>query len=197
MKSALLRQSVASPSRLHNYHPTLGQGVLVRRQPGSSREFEEQEIIGTEDTRQKVDATRVPFRWICSLKIRFRDPDTFDAVDFDAGSGLLIGSQWVLTAAHNLFANITGSKGTVQKQRAILVRVYPGRNGDNDFPFGGAEAASFKYHPDFEKDLDSRLDIALIKLKTPIGDKNSTSLERTLWVSGEAKPRARARPLLH
>jgi hypothetical protein len=38
--------------------------VLLRRQPGSSREFKEQEIIGRQDTRQKVDATRVPFRFV-------------------------------------------------------------------------------------------------------------------------------------
>ena len=74
---------------LRNFHPMLGQGVLVRRRTEQTREFEE-EVIGDRDTRQRVDTIRMPFRWICSLKVRFRDPDSFDAVDFDAGSGLLM-----------------------------------------------------------------------------------------------------------
>lgn len=153
-----------------NFHPALGQGVLIRQ-----REFEE-EVIGDRDTRQPVDATRIPFRWICSLKVRFRDPDSFDAVDFDAGSGLLISPRHVLTAAHNVFAPITGSKGTKDKRQALLVWAYPGRNGDDVFPFGKAESASIAYLAKFENDLDVRWDYALIKLKTAIGDQTFRSL---------------------
>ncbi len=165
-----------APSSLRNYHHKLGQGLRVKLRPGSSRELEEQEIIGKDDTRQKVDATRIPFRWICSLKPRFRDPDSFDAIDFDAGTGVLIDAQYVLTAAHNVYAEITGSKGTKDKRRALLVRVCPGRNGATDFPFGEVEAADFRYLKAFEKDLDSRWDFALIKLKTAIGNQKFKSL---------------------
>lgn len=161
-----------TPAPLRNFHPRprLGQGVLVR-----AREFEE-EVIGDRDTRQQVDATRVPFRWICSLKVRFRDPDTFDAVDFDAGTGLLISPRHVLTAAHNVYAQITGSKGAKDKRKALLVWAYPGRNGDDNFPFGKAESESIAYLSKFESNLDMRWDYALIKLKSAIGDQTFRSL---------------------
>jgi V8-like Glu-specific endopeptidase len=173
-KLSLPGRGLVISSSGRNFHHRLGQGVLVRR---ISREIEE-EVIGDRDTRQKVDGTKVPFRWVCSLKTRFRDPDSSEAVDFDAGSGLLIGSQYVLTCAHNLYNNITGSRGTVAKRKAVLVMVYPGRNVDNDFPLGGAESAAFMYLPEFEKDLDTRIDYALIKLKTPIGDKKFDILNK-------------------
>ena len=163
-----------TPAPLRNFHPTLGQGVLVRPRK-IEREFEE-EVIGDRDTRQRVDTLRAPFRWICSLKVRFRDPDSFDAVDFDAGSGLLISPRHVLTAAHNVYAQITGSKGTKDKRKALLVWVYPGRNGDDKFPFGKAESESIAYLSKFESNLDVRWDYALIKLKTAIGDQKFSSL---------------------
>lgn len=164
-----------TPAPLRNFHPTLGQGVLVRRPTRHEYESEE-EVIGN-DTRQQVDTARAPFRWICSLKVRFRDPDTFDAVDFDAGTGLLVGPRHVLTAAHNVFAEITGSKGTKDKRKALLVWAYPGRNGDDDFPFGKAESESIVYLSKFENNLDVRWDFALIKLKTAIGDQTFKSLD--------------------
>ena len=111
------------------------------------------------------------------MKVRFRDPDTFDAVDFDAGSGLLVSPRHVLTAAHNVYAQITGSKGTKDKRKALLVWAYPGRNGDNKFPFGKAESESIAYLSKFESNLDVRWDYALIKLKTAIGDQTFSSLD--------------------
>jgi len=166
---------------LRVFHPRLGQGVLVR-----ARELEE-EVIGDRDTRQQVDSTRAPFRWICSLKVRFRDPDSFDAVDFDAGSGLLISPRHVLTAAHNVYAQIAGSKGTKDKRKALLVWAYPGRNGDDDFPFGKAESESIAYLSKFESNLDVRWDYALIKLKTAIGDQKFSRLgNQTLGYWGSA-----------
>jgi V8-like Glu-specific endopeptidase len=167
------RETHAPP---RNFHPRLGQGVLVRARTQRVREFEE-EVIGDQDTRQQVDTTRAPFRWICSLKVRFRDPDSFDAVDFDAGTGLLISPRHVLTAAHNVYAQITGSKGTKDKRKALLVWAYPGRKGDNDFPFGKAESESIAYLAKFETNLDVRWDYALIKLKTAIGDQTFRSLD--------------------
>lgn len=187
-----------TPAPLRNFHPTLGQGVLVRRHIRRGYELEE-EVIG-DDTRQQVDTTRAPFRWICSLKVRFRDPDSFDPVDFDAGSGLLIGSRHVLTAAHNVYAQITGSKGTKDKRKALLVWAYPGRNGDDDFPFGKAESESIAYLKKFEDNLDVRWDYALIKLKTAIGDQKFKSLgDQTLgyWSSTTRAVGTLIQPLSH
>jgi V8-like Glu-specific endopeptidase len=165
-----------TPAPLRNFHPRLGHGVLVRSRK-IEREFEE-EVIGDRDSRQQADTSRAPFRWICSLKVRFRDPDSdsFDVVDFDAGSGLLVGPRHVLTAAHNVYAQITGSKGTKDKRKALLVWAYPGRNGDDKFPFGKAESESIAYLSKFESNLDVRWDYALIKLKTAIGDQKFSSL---------------------
>ena len=180
----VLNEETRAP--LRNFHPSLGQGVLVRAHTQRAREFEA-EVIGDHDTRQQVDPTRAPFRWICSLKVRFRDPDSFDPVDFDAGSGLLISPRHVLTAAHNVFAQITGSKGTKDKRKALLVWAYPGRTGDDKFPFGKAESESIAYLSKFTGSLDVRWDYALIKLKTAIGDQKFKSLgNQTLGYWGSA-----------
>lgn len=167
-----IRLRASSPSSVRNYHHALGRGVLVRLRPGVAREMEEQEIIGRDDTRRKADGTSIPFRWVCSLKTRFRDPgsDSLNVQDFDAGTGVLIDAQYVLTAAHNVYAEITGSKGIKDKRKALRIWVYPGRNGATDLPFGEVEAADFRYPKAFEKDLDPRWDYALIKLKTAIGE---------------------------
>jgi V8-like Glu-specific endopeptidase len=165
--------SPVTPAPLRNFHTALGQGVLVRL-PSEVRYESEAEVVG-QDTRQQVDSTRIPFRWICSLKVRFRDTDTFNAVDFDAGTGLLISPRHVLTAAHNVYAEITGSKGTKAKRRALLVWASPGRTGDS-FPFGKVESESIAYLSKFEGNLDVRWDYALIKLKKAIGDQTFKSL---------------------
>ena len=167
----------AAGSGLRNFHHALGQGVLVRLPSGSARETREEEIIGN-DTRTKVNGFYVPFRWICSLKTRFRDPDSqSQVVDFDQGSGLLIGPNCVLTAAHNIYADITGSRGTVQRQEALFTKVYPGRRDGNDFPFGNAESEKFFYLQNFKPNLDVRFDYALIKLKSSIGNKKFKALQ--------------------
>ncbi len=132
-------------------------------------------------TREKVsdvsNVRKAPFRWICSLKSYFRDPDDpGKIVSFDQGTGVLISLNHVLTSAHVVYAEIPGSKGSIRKQRALRTEVFPGRDGSNTFPFGKVNSHSIKYPRIFESDLDARWDYALIKLKTKIGLKKFKSL---------------------
>jgi V8-like Glu-specific endopeptidase len=172
-------QRGAAQARLPNYHYALGQG---RSLPASALQTEasdkELEIIGTQDQRTQVkDTTKIPYRWICSLKVYFRDPDDPGRViEFDKGSGLLIGPSHVLTAAHVIYGEVTGSRGTARAQQALRIKVYPGRSGTGTMPFGGAESESFAYPAKFTANLDRRWDYGLIKLKSSIGLQTFKSL---------------------
>ena len=167
-------------SAARNYHHALGPGVSTaadRLELESG--IEEQEIIGPRDDRFEVPRShkkKIPFRWICSLKVYFRDPDDPGRVIiFDKGTGTLISPRHVLTAAHVIYGEVTGSKGTRRKQQALRIKAYPGRDGGKK-PFGGSGSASFAYLNKFKRALDVRWDYGLIKLKSPLGGKKFKSL---------------------
>ncbi len=164
-------------SGILNYHNQLGQGksILI-----SESEMPDEQEVFNPDTRKQVtqisNIHNVPFRWICSITFYFRDPDDFGRViEFEGGSGLLISSCHVLTSAHQIYAEISGSKGSKQKQRALRAIVYPGRDGSS-FTFGQAESSNFAYPSSFTAGLDARWDFGLIKLKQKIGLQTFNSL---------------------
>jgi len=182
-----------------NYHPALGRGVSVPEEELDD-DFElEQEIIDPKNDRFEVPKAHkngVPFRWICSLKVYFRDPDNPGrVVVFDKGTGSLVSSRHVLTAAHVLYNEITGSRRTKRKQQALRIKVYPGRNGSSK-PFGGSGSAAIAYLPKFKPALDIRWDYGLIKLKSALGTKRYKRLGNAqLGYWGSAGSKTFVKPL--
>jgi V8-like Glu-specific endopeptidase len=160
-------------------HPVLGRGrslpISALQREASDEAFE---IIHTPDQRTRItDTTALPFRWVCSLKVYFRDPDDAKRVlEFDQGSGLLVGPSHVLTAAHVIYAAVGRPGRPNPKQEALRIDVFPGRTGDTTFPFGKARSESFAYPAAFTANMDRRSDYAMIKLKEDIGLRKFRSL---------------------
>ncbi|NWO04421.1 MAG: DUF4214 domain-containing protein [Alteromonadaceae bacterium] len=103
-----------------------------------------------------------PYSSVTYIEARYADGSRV------SGSGVLVGKNDVLTAAHLVYDPITDSL-------AEQITVYPGRDGSS-VPFGSFEAAfvqSYKVRSDSEGRLfqsDSEDDIALIALDQPVGD---------------------------
>ena len=126
----------------------------------------EAEIIGTDTRKQVSNTTVVPHRWICQFNTVFADPRKAgtDLPPFESGSGVLIGSRYLLTVAHNLFP----MSGPLARSRAKSVTVMLGRKGKNK-PFGQIKVSDFNIHPTFERSLDIRFDYALLRLEKAVG----------------------------
>src|SRR5262245_59784808 len=88
----------------------------------------EEEITGTSDSRSPIrNTTKAPYRWICRLLITWAGTG---GRGLNPGTGILIGSRHVLTAAHNLHSKENGT--------AEVVKVDPGRDRQS-LPFGSAK----------------------------------------------------------
>ena len=145
------------PPKKYNYHPILGQGksILIDE---LEQELQEKEVeFQTNTSKPKspyrsVKTQSSPYRWICNLITRFPDPDNnARLIEFDSGTGLLISKDHVLTAAHILYHQIEGSKGTPIWVKAKSVKIIPGRNGSVFSPFGIAKAreSGIEFHSNY------------------------------------------------
>ncbi len=96
-----------------NMHMILGSMGKVNAGTGEQISAPSQTGIIGEDNRVRVPDTLVtPFRHICRLTIIIQDPDNRDHQFYFHGTGVMITPKNVLTAAHNLYDWIVGSKGT-------------------------------------------------------------------------------------
>lgn len=87
-------------------------------------------VIGKDDRVHITNTTRVPWRRICALRIRFPSGSTY------RGTGFLIGPRAVATAGHCVYLRNQG--GWAQS-----VEVIPGMNGDSR-PHGQATSTAFR-----------------------------------------------------
>jgi glutamyl endopeptidase len=114
-------------------------------QPGLEAQFEDREIIGTDDRVRVTNTLLFPFRFICNLEYR-GEPIC---------SGTLIGPRTVLTAGHCLHG-----------MEPKLLRVIPGRNGFAE-PLGASVASAFHIPSGWAP--ATKTDYGIINLKDPIG----------------------------
>lgn len=115
--------------------------------------------------------TAYPYRVICLVEVTFASGATF------SGTGVLVGRNDVLTAAHLVYDNWLGAATKVTVTFAYDPSPY-------EAPYGEISAHSWSYFTDFDPDGDgliytgnggaglegSELDIALISLDSAIGD---------------------------
>ncbi|HET8798646.1 MAG TPA: hypothetical protein VFO89_13220, partial [Thermoanaerobaculia bacterium] len=87
-------------------------------------------VYGSDDRMRVPDASGVPWRLNCALRIRARDGQRF------VGTGWLIGPRTVITAGHCVFMHDHGGF-------AESIEVIPGLDGDRR-PFGSVVAKNLK-----------------------------------------------------
>lgn len=115
-----------------------------------------EDIIPPVDNRQPIaDSRLVPWRFICHLVLEDQAGRLF------GGTGWLAGPRTVFTAGHNLLH-------VAQNYQARKVTVFPGRNGANGTPFGGAVAASFDVHPKWRNTGRGEFDCGVVWLPQPV-----------------------------
>jgi len=114
-------------------------------------------VIG-EDERSKVKDTKIyPFSAICSLD-SYWDSQGF----LTRGTGALIGSDLVLTCAHNVY-------DFLRSREVMDMRVFPGRQWEEN-PFGSTTVKKIFFPDEWKASRDWDADIALLQLADPIGE---------------------------
>ena len=119
----------------------------------------------------EVNNLTSPWNMVCYIEATFANGATY------SGSGILVGPNDVLTAAHLVYDNALGA--------AVQVRVVPGFDASpTETPYGVLTAGSWNYFSNFDPDgdgflytgnggpglVDSELDFAVIGLNSAVGD---------------------------
>ncbi|HFU4025234.1 TPA: trypsin-like peptidase domain-containing protein [Streptococcus suis] len=111
-------------------------------------------IIGTDDRYQVVDTTATPYQSVVMLRSVFSRTITY-------GTGVVIGKDTILTAAHNVY---DVSKGVW----ASSIVAYPAKSGTIE-PYGSYEAYDYYMFRAYQTNNGAaESDIAVIKLKTAL-----------------------------
>jgi V8-like Glu-specific endopeptidase len=133
--------------------------------------FRDLEIVPPDDRRYRSDTLAVPYRWVCSIEVyrknaRWGKHGEARWLLHGKGTGVLIGSDCVLTAAHVLW----------REEKVDRVVVIPARDR-NRKPFGRIEAATWRTAAGWDVRLHPRRwDFALIRLSEAIGNKSFRAL---------------------
>jgi len=133
-------------------------------------ERRELQILPPDQRRHWSGTLAVPYRWICSIEVYRADPRGAMLLH-GKGTGVLIGADCVLTAAHNLWRQENG-----EPRRVDRVVVIPARDGTTK-PFGSVQAADWRTAASWDaRRRQWRWDFALIRLKEAIGNKSYPAL---------------------
>lgn len=143
-----------------------------------------EKIIGV-DNRFKVTATQsYPYRTVVYLESIYVN-------GIGMGTGVLIGPDTILTAAHNVYDIEIGSF-------AKSITAYPAKSGNTN-PFGSYEAKDYYILRNYKFAGDWEYDIAVIKLKRPVPSTvgyvtpvTSVALNNRIQIPGYPLPRSYA-----
>lgn len=152
-------------------HPFLGLGAAVdsfdepvaSRQP--QREWGEESTSGRLSAGRRIDMTKVPFRWICRLRVYLEWPNGEIKQSF--ATGTLVGPRHVLTAAHVFAANWQNDPATPAK--VVAINVVAGADGLRiPFWYSKTKPDDWRSHPNWQSShFDPRFDFGLIRLPNP------------------------------
>ena len=129
--------------------------------------YEEHGVISGENRVRVQNTTGVPWRWICKIRVE----DSRRRL-IGQGTGVLVSDRHVLTAAHVVYA-------AYKNMRQHTITVIPALN-DLDEPFGSyAVSTKPKIRREYDPTASGSLnwDYALLRLSTPIGTKEFSSLK--------------------
>lgn len=200
--SPLRELEVAERSSTAVLHPTLGYGRPVRPPTAAAElDWEEREIIPPDERQLVRNTLDVPYRWVCALDLFFPDPDTGQPNLF-RGSGTLISPRHILTAGHNLYDRVRGSRGTHALRDVAAVKVTPARNGAarrpaDRAPLGSWWAAVVQISDRWRAARDPQFDYGLITLDRDIGLQRFRALRNRqlgFWGSKRSGAGTRIRP---
>ena len=130
-----------------------GKGRTIRTRRSTPLEL----VQGRDDRIPVPDTKKFPYPCICKLNIKTEDGRLYD------GTGAYIGSNCVLTAAHNVF-NTEKMRGWAKE-----ITVIPGLNR-KDQPFGSDISNEFLIDPEYKDTERQELDFAAIITKRPYGN---------------------------
>jgi len=153
-----------SPSQKEENSPDHKRGKITSNESSaitSNTVEKEEKVLEKKDRRIKIVEPGIyPWSVHGHMRMEFLPSSVY------IGSGTLIGNQYVITAAHNLFDRDT--KTAVKK-----LKFFPGKNGAT-IPYESI-VTHFAVHPDWyntslSNDKAKEVDIGVVKLKDSLGD---------------------------
>lgn len=112
-------------------------------------------IIGEDQQTLVTDTTQRPYRQIVHLEVQYPN------FGYQVGTGVMVGPDLILTAAHNVYNYKTG-------EWANEVYASPGRRDIEEPPYGVYDADSFAILSGFQAQGAGQYDMALIKLSQQV-----------------------------